>query len=358
MPAFRTLFPVLLCFLPATAAQAGLEFCNNSDETVSVAIGYNDGGTWTSEGWWSAGSGECTTVVGGDLTRRYYYWRATSATHSWERDDQRYMFCTSPKAFTIAGDENCEGRGYRREPFNEIDLDGATSFTMTLNGGGGAPMPGPDAPMTSTDPEEQIEYDEPAAGDPGFGAAPGTFGEPFSITGMLSHCDWYDAGLGCTVLADGWSYVATSYDNTPEDTLVALDGLGVNVPITISGDMISFEGSEALVTIRVWQQAGRDPYANVRAGLQGFWTSSDDTSYQLLIHGASFEEFSGGLPQNAYTMHFREGCPDAPGDGAAFQLIARDGREDRCAFVSGLSGGAIELFVAGTMRPLTFRREN
>lgn len=345
MRVFRVLRPLLVCALPIPATAAGLDFCNSTDETVSVAIGYNDNGTWTSEGWWQAEPGACTTAVSGDLSRRYYYWRAVSKRHSWERDDQKYMFCTSSEVFTITGDEDCDARGYRREAFNEIDLEGAKSFTMTLNASTPAPA-------------DEPEYDEPAAGDPGFDAAPGTFGEPYSIEGLLSHCDWFDEGLGCTVLADGWRYVATSYDNTPADTLIALDELGVNVPLSISGDMISYEGAEALVTIRDWARAGNDPYAEIRRGLQGFWTSADDARYQVMIHGASFEEYYDQLPQEAFTMQFREGCPGAPGGGAAFQIVARDGTEDRCAFVSALSSMSFELFVAGTMRPLTFQRAN
>lgn len=342
MPDFRALYPILVCLFPASA-QAALEFCNDTDETISVAIGYNESGTWTSEGWWRAEPGACTKPVGGDLSRRYYYWRATSPSYSWETDAARYMFCTSGDIFTIAGDERCEARGYRREAFNEIDLAGSPDFSMTLSAQGG---PDPDT------------YDEPAAGDPGFGAAPGTYGEPYSVSGILSHCDWYDAGLGCTVIADGWSYLATSYDHTSVDTLEALDGLGVNVPISISGDMISYEGSEALVTITDWQQQGGDPFASTRAALQGSWTSIDDSSYQVLIHGARFEEYYGSIPEDGYTMHFVSACTDGPGDGPAFELVARDGSVDRCAYLSGVSASGLELFVAGTMHPLTFRRDN
>lgn len=355
MTPMRALFPVLTCLVPTTA-QAGLKFCNETDAKISVAIGYNDGGTWTSEGWWGVDPGACTSVVDGDLTRRYTYWRATSGSHSWEHAN--FMFCTSPEVFTIVGDENCDTRGYERHGFNEIDHDGLTAFTMTLNAGG-ASVPDRDLPMTGdAGDDDWPAIDEPAAGDPGFGPAPGTFGEPYSVAGILSHCDFYDAGLGCTVLANGWSYVATSYDNTDQDLLVALEELGVNVPLSISGDMISYEGSEAMITIRDWQVEGRDPYGAARAALQGFWTSTDDPSYQVLIHGSGFEEFSKQIPGSLALMHFSDGCPGAPGDGPAFTLASRDPSEDRCIFVSGVDGANLELFVAGTMRPLTFRRAN
>lgn len=347
MAIHRAFLPVFACLLPVSA-EAGLDFCNNTDQTVSIAIGYNDSGTWTSEGWWNADPGECTTAVSGDLTRRYYYWRATSRDYSWE--NSRYMFCTTSEPFTIRDDENCEARGYERHPFNEIDVNGSTSFKMTLNASGSGAT---DAPAS-----DEPEYDEPAAGDPGFGPEPGTYGEPYTITGILSHCDWYDAGLGCTVLSDGWSYVATSYDHTDTDLLVGLDEMGVNVPITISGDMITWEGTEALVTISTYSGGNSDAYAPFRAEMQGFWTSTDDPSYQVLIHGSTFEEYSQQFPQGPLAMHFRNGCPGAPGEGPAFELADRLGTEDRCVFVEGVANGMMDLFVAGTMRPLTFRREN
>lgn len=344
-------FPVF-CLLPVSAL-AGLEFCNNTDQTVSIAIGYANGETWTSEGWWVAEPGNCVSPVKGDLPLSFYYWRATARDYSWE--ESRFMFCTSSEVFTIEGDTDCEARGYNRSPFNEIALDGARSFTMTLNASGKAPMPGPDAPIGKAEEEPEI-YDEPAAGDPGFGPDPGTYGEPYTISGILSHCDWYDAGLGCTVLSDGWSYLATSYDNTPVDTLVAMDEAGVNAPITISGDMISYEGSEALVTIREWRVGGDDSFAAIRAALQGYWTSADDAAYQLLIHGSSFEEYYDQVPTFSAVMHFGTGCTDAPGDGPSFQLVTRDGTQDRCVFVNGAGAEALDLFVAGTMRPLFFQR--
>lgn len=346
--------PVLAGLVPAMA-HAELRFCNDTDARVSVAIGYSEGGVWTSEGWWVAEAGECMNVIGGDLDKRYYYWRATSPEYSWHHE--RYMFCTSPKVFTIEGDENCAARGYEREGFNQIDTGKSAAFTMTLNApGGGASGP--------AEKQEGEEYDEPAAGDPGFGPAPasgpapapGTWGEPYSIAGILSHCDWYDAGMGCTILADGWSYLATSYDHTPLAVLESLESAGPNRPIEISGDMISYEGTEAIVTIREHRLAGRDPYARTRAAMQGYWVSTDDANYTLLIHGSSFEEYYQQAPQDLLMMHFADGCPGAPGSGPAFRLAARDGSEDRCVFVEPGGGGLLELFVAGTMRPLTFRR--
>lgn len=345
----RLLVPVTISLVPS-AALAGFDVCNETPHRATVAIGYKDGGGWTSEGWWGVDPGDCRTVISEDLSTKFLYWRATSADLSWPHDS--YMFCTDASAFTIHGDTECQTRGYKREGFNKIELGEVTQYTLNLTGGG------------ARDPEENIiypdeeEYDEPAAGDPGFGPEPGTYGEPYTISGLLSHCEYYDAGLGCKFIADGWTYVASSYDNTPEDLLVRLDGMGPNVPMVVSGDMISYEGAEAIVTVREFSIGDADRYQGWRVGMQGFWTSEDDPNYQILVSGSSYENFYNGAPQDLMMMHFTEGCEASPGDPPAFNLVNRDGSSDTCMYISHIGNGNLELFPAGSMKPLYFTQGN
>jgi hypothetical protein len=182
-------------------------------------------------------------------------------------------------------------------------------------------------------------------------------GEAFAVAGILSHCGFYEDGLGCTVLADGRSYVASSYLSTEPDLLMAMFRLGLNVPVRVTGEMIRAEGTEALANFESFATEGTDPWATTRAALQGFWTSTEDPSYQVAILGSSFEEFSGEMPHGLEMMHFVEACADAAGEGPAFRLVSRDGSEQRCVFVTEVGADRLELFVAGTMRPLGFRRE-
>ena len=135
----------LLGSLAASPALADLEFCNSTDENVSVAIGYSEDGTWVSEGWWTMAPGGCTRAIVGDLSKRYYYWRATSPSYTWENGS--YIFCTSPSEFTIVGDEDCADRGYDQHPFNVVDTGEAASYTVTLTVGG-PEVPDRDRPMT------------------------------------------------------------------------------------------------------------------------------------------------------------------------------------------------------------------
>ncbi len=125
--------------LLATPALADLNFCNETDAVVSIAVGYKDGGTWTSEGWWNPGPGDCVTPVGGDLTNRYYYYRVQSDDIDFPTEN--YSFCTTSRAFTIVGDENCEARGFTTANFNELDTGDARDWTVSLTASGGAAQP-------------------------------------------------------------------------------------------------------------------------------------------------------------------------------------------------------------------------
>jgi len=129
----HALFPPLLILMPV-GAEAGLEFCNNSDEKVSVAIGYNDGGVWTSEGWWVAEPDECIDVIKGDLTQRYYYILVDAADFDgvYDKSANTYNFCVANEAFTISGDEDCEARGYTTRDFNEVDTGDNVRYGIDL----------------------------------------------------------------------------------------------------------------------------------------------------------------------------------------------------------------------------------
>ncbi len=137
-------------------ASAGLLFCNDTETSATVAIGYKGDEGWTSEGWWSVPADECTIVVGGELTRGYYYWRAIDENGSYQADN--YYFCTSDEVFTIVGDTNCVERGYEREGFSEVEIDADGDVTVRLTAAL-APEPPADrktaepAPDTGVDPE-------------------------------------------------------------------------------------------------------------------------------------------------------------------------------------------------------------
>lgn len=115
----------------AASAEAGLEVCNETAAVQSVSIAYQGTNGWVSEGWWNVDPGACLLPLAGDLQNRYYYYRAE--VDAGDFDGEGYLFCTTPEAYTIEGDTNCEARGYDTEDFREIDTGPtATHYTLTL----------------------------------------------------------------------------------------------------------------------------------------------------------------------------------------------------------------------------------
>ncbi|MCC1482230.1 DUF1036 domain-containing protein [Roseibaca sp. Y0-43] len=337
-----TAFALPLLATPDTAL-AELRFCNETNARVTVAIGYRSDGAWRSEGWWAVEPDACRAVVSEPLENRFYYYRATSKLDSWTHET--YYFCTSPQPFDIMGDEECAARGYDREAFSEIALsDGITRFTMTLTSSKTAPPP--PAPPPAPAPMAQ-------------GDAPGTHGEPYTVAGLLSHCEVTDASVQCELHNDGWRYVASSAFYTDQALLERMMDLAPNTPMTWVGDLAGYGGANVDVTIREARVEGSDPYARLRAELQGFWTSTSDPNYQLLIAGGVFEEWYQNIPSDTRLMELANTCEGAMGDGPYLlaQSYARDG-DIRCFEVFELSQDSLSLFPLGVMQPLDFYRSD
>jgi uncharacterized membrane protein len=120
---------VSLCV--ATPAFADLRMCNNTNNRVSVAIGYTDGQNWVSEGWWNLKSLDCVTLLRGALAAEFYYLYAMD-----ERGGEwkgKVFMCTSDREFKIDGRQDCFVRGYNRTGFFEVDTGkDAKSWTVQL----------------------------------------------------------------------------------------------------------------------------------------------------------------------------------------------------------------------------------
>lgn len=332
----RSLLIFLSTIVIAEQAHAKFEVCNETDANATVAIAYRENGSWISEGWWSVAANACQTVKDGELTARYFYYTAISENFTWPGEG--YFFCTTSEKFTITGDENCEERGYQAANFREVDTGQAESFTFTLT-------------RSETDAQQSPAEEATTQGE-----SVGASGEPYTISGILSHCDVFDASMACEVHADGYRYIASSLDPTPANLLEDLLQSEPNSPITISGDMISYEEDIAKVTIREFAFTGSDPYKEQRAALQGRWQSLDDPNYEVVIRGGVFEELYEQVPTSTSTMFFVETCPDAPEPALGIELKSYEFPEEkRCMIINEISN-TLSLFPVGVMNDLNFRR--
>lgn len=125
------LVPALI-LLFAFPARADFTVCNKADVTTKLALGFFNGKTWESRGWWTVAPQKCETLVTGRLKSRYYYLYGTDgATGTWNGGT---YFCTAASpGFSIAGRGNCAARGYDRHGFFAVDTGNSPNWKQMLS---------------------------------------------------------------------------------------------------------------------------------------------------------------------------------------------------------------------------------
>jgi len=306
-----------LCVLTPGSALAALEVCNESGASVSVAVGYKADEGWTSEGWWNVDEGACKVVISGDLPRTHYYWRAESRSVGF--DHESYMFCTEETEFTIIGDKDCDGRGYQRVGFNEIELDGATDFTLTLNAPAASKSASAaKAPMS--DPEENTVYpDEGPQVDNG----PGTFGEPLTISGRFEGCWAVNEDLECELHADGWVYIASEDGPTAPSVISALNSYDIGTFLQLSGDLMYSSGERVDIMVRDIALSEPPAAPPLAAGqmdglmefLQGTWEEDSGSGTAWMIEGNRLRWIHDANIAEEYAFELHPECAASYGAG-------------------------------------------
>ena len=112
-------------------ANAELKLCNSTSSRIGVAIGYKDKEGWVSEGWWNVESQSCALLIQDKLKARFYYVYAFDYDKGGEWGGTINM-CTNDVEFTIKGIDNCDGRGFKKSGFFEVDTQEQTDWTVKL----------------------------------------------------------------------------------------------------------------------------------------------------------------------------------------------------------------------------------
>jgi len=116
----------------AAPAFADLKACNMTKSRVGVVIGYRSAKGWITEGWWNIDANNCTDILKGKLTARYFYIHAEDYVREGEWAGKAFM-CVKNKSFTITGaNKGCDSRGYRKAGFFEIDTSNEDDWTVRL----------------------------------------------------------------------------------------------------------------------------------------------------------------------------------------------------------------------------------
>ena len=123
----------------------GLTFCNRTQDAVWAALARETQGKKISKGWWHLQPGQCEKVIRDRLSERFVYAFAEhgggeAADKPWTGD---FDFCTRAQIFEIEGAEDCEGRGFRKTRFLQIDTGGQPGVTFEFRKEEAAPPPAP-----------------------------------------------------------------------------------------------------------------------------------------------------------------------------------------------------------------------
>ncbi len=306
----------------AGAAEAGLEICNETDVLQSIAIGYKGDTDWTSEGWWNIEPGDCTLVVAGDLTKRYYYYFADSAAGTFRGQD--YVFCLRDEEFAIVGDTECEARGYEDGDFREVDTgETALDFTLTLvaNAPEGTPLTGkgPGGGDMATQSVSELPAEDPVETDRAdlqSEMPTGEHGVPFTMNALFQGCELEEGRAYCGFHAGGTKMRAFYGGPTPEDMLLALEEMALNTAVRIEGDRVETRGMQVSVVLRaVEPRQGGDALAELRGKIQGDWISDRDRLSEITIRGSEIYVRYDGEFRAARFLELAETCEGLRGAG-------------------------------------------
>jgi uncharacterized membrane protein len=346
----------------AGAAQAGLTICNDTGERRSVSVGYKSGDAWVSEGWWTIAPGDCAEPIKGDLTNRYYYYRATVPGKDFAGEG--YMFCTQQAAYTIKGDSECAARGYVSESFAKIDTgETARAFEYRIT----AALPEVQAGKSSAEKSTAQQAGtppppaapRPAMGTPRMsGLSRGQYGEPFSAQLVFQGCDYFDGFEACAFVGEGWKYFAEPGAPTPAAFLEPFYEMQTGLLMDVKGDLTSFGDSTAQLAISeiTVLSGAQDPYAGFRTAMQGDWVSADSGAETLFVHGAEMHSYIDGAYHDTYFIAFEPRCMDGPDAGPVMVQTSQTHRDSLCYFIENLSGGWMDLTLIGQTNMVSFRK--
>lgn len=127
----RILIGLAILALTASPAEAGFRICNKSGHSAQIAVGFYDGKTWTSQGWFPTDAGACSEILTGPLKSRFYYLYAVDNQSGGAWDGNR-SFCVGQGQFLIPGRINCVARGYERRTFFQVDTGDSIDWTENL----------------------------------------------------------------------------------------------------------------------------------------------------------------------------------------------------------------------------------
>ncbi|SLN31741.1 hypothetical protein TRL7639_01355 [Falsiruegeria litorea R37] len=299
-------FAIGIGVIAAGPSVAGLAVCNDTTVLHSVAIGYKSDGDWFSQGWWNIEPDQCATVLAGDLANRYYYLLAKA--DAWEFDHGGVGFCILNDVFDITGDQDCEGRGYARGQFLELDTGKSAKDHVTYI-------------AAVSRPEKQSE--------PAF-VPPGVYGEPYSAAGNFQSCSVESGQRVCSLFAEGFQIFFREDGREGEGAFDFVDRFRPGSPVIVHGDLESvYDRSADLVPYKLFAR-GWEEEDEVLRDMQGKWQSRDDAAAGLTLEGSLLDHTYDGQVVDSVSIRVSSTCNDYTEGGPYLIMQAGGDPEATC----------------------------
>ena len=180
------------------------------------------------------------------------------------------------------------------------------------------------------------------------GIESGTFGEPFEDWALVQECIFEEEVPYCQLSSQGFSYWMNWGDPTPGYVLEAIGSLYVNDPVWIRADVVTMGDMSAEVAVlSVRHDPALDPYADLRANLQGQWVFSSDTAYTSYVSGTHVTEYVNGDFSSEYEMQIAESCEASNGQGPVMIAHINPWDEPPCMILESVSADKLIVSLAG-----------
>jgi len=116
-------------------APAGYTVCNDSRDSLLVALGELERGQAVSRGWWTVQPGACARAITTPLNTDTVFLLAQKKTGATLAGGTQ-SFCTTAAAFEIRGAENCTARGYAQAGFAPTQTRGQSGHIAHIGPAG------------------------------------------------------------------------------------------------------------------------------------------------------------------------------------------------------------------------------
>ncbi len=180
------------------------------------------------------------------------------------------------------------------------------------------------------------------------GIESGTYGEPFEDMALVQECIFEEEVPYCALSSNGFGYWMNWGDPTPGYVLEAIGSLNVNDPVWIRGDVVTMGDMSAEVAVlSVRHDPALDPYAEIRAHLQGQWVFAADPAYTSYVSGTHVTEYVSGDFSSEYTMQLADSCEKSNGQGPVMIAHIDPWSEPPCMILESVSADKMIMQLAG-----------